>query len=163
MMATPIGDNIDSARDFAIQTVTRVAESRGWTAEQLSGALADVEAAYDDVTGFEAGSFIIGGLFGSASSGELQVLTFTSSVAERARNWTAPGASELQAVFATAAGLQVDAAERSSSTVTDYAGDAAAAAGETVSDVVTVATDKRTYWIIGAAALVVLVLVARRR
>jgi hypothetical protein len=162
-MATAISDNIDSAREFAIQTVTRVAESRGWTSEQLSSALADIEAAYDDVTGFEAGAYIIGGLFGSASSGELQVLTFTSSVAERARNWTAPGGDELQDVFQTAAGLQEDFAERSTSTVTDYAGDAAAAAGNTVADVVAVGTDQRTYWIIGAAALVVLVLVARRR
>lgn len=162
-MATAISDNIETARDFAIQTVTRVAESRGWTAEQLSGALADVEAAYDDVTGFEAGAYIIGGLFGSASSGELQVLTFTSSVAERARNWTAPGGDELQDVFATAAGLQQDFSERSTSTLTDYAGDAAAAAGETVSDVVTVGTDKRTYWIIGAAALAFLLIFARRR
>jgi len=162
-MATAIGDNIDSAREFAIQTVTRAASARDWTTEQLSGALADVEAAYDDVTGAESLAYYIGGIFGSSSSGELQVLTFTSSVAERARTWTGPGAAELQAVFATAAGLQVDAAERSTSTVTDYAADAAAAAGDTVADVVAVGTDKRTYWIIGAAALVVLVLVARRR
>jgi len=162
-MATAIGDNIDSAREFAIQTVTRAATARGWTTEQLSGALADVEAAYDDVTGFESLAYDIGGIFGSSSSGELQVLTFTSSLAERARTWTGPGAAELQAVFAAAAGLQVDYAERSTSTVTDYAGDAAAAAGDTVADVVAVGTDKRTYWIIGAAARVVLVLVARRR
>jgi len=162
-MATAIGDNIESAREFAIQTVTRVATARGWSSSELSGALADVEEAYNDVTGLESLAYDIGGIFGSSSSGELQVLTFTSSVAERARTWTAPGAAELQAVFATAVQQNVDQAERTTSTVTDYAGDAAAAAGDTVADVVAVGTDKRTYWIIGAAALVVLVLVARRR
>jgi len=162
-MATAISDNIDSAREFAIQAVTRVAQSRGWTTEQLSSALADIEAAYDDVTGWETGAYVIGSLFGSASSGELQVLTFTSSVAERARNWTAPGGAELQAMFEGAVQQNVDQAERTTSTVTDYASDAAAAAGDTVADVVAVGTDKRTYWIIGAAALVVLVIVARRR
>ena len=162
-MATAISDNIESAREFAIQAVTRVAESRGWSSAQLSDALADIEAAYNSVTGFEAPAYFIGGLFGSASGGELQVITFTSSVAERARNWTAPGGDELQDVFETAAGQNVDQAERTTSTVTDYAGDAAAAAGDTVADVVAVGTDQRTYWIIGAAALVVLVLVARQR
>jgi len=162
-MATAISDNIDSAREFAIQAVTRVAQSRGWTTEQLTSALDDIQAAYDSVTGWEAGAYFIGGLIGSASGGELQVLTFTSSVAERARNWTAPGGDELQDVFETAVQQNVDQAERTTSTVTDYAGDAAAAAGDTVADVVAVGTDQRTYWIIGAAALVVLVLVARRR
>lgn len=162
-MGTAISDNIESAREFAIQTVTSVSASRGWTSAQLAAALSDVETEYENVTGLEAGAFFIGGLIGEASGGELQVLTFWSNLSQRAKTWSQPNANELQMVFATAAGQQEAQAARTTSTLTDLAGDAAQAAGNTVSDVVTVATDKRTYWIIGAAAIVVLVLVARRR
>jgi hypothetical protein len=162
-MATAIGENIDSARDFWVESVTRTAEARFWTPEESAAAFVDIEEAYDDVTGFEALSYTLGGFFGSANAGELQVLTFTSALAERAKNWTAPGGAELQAALAGAVGQNVDQAERTTSTFYDELRDAKDAAAETAKDLAKKSTDPTTYVLIGAAALAFLLIFARVR
>jgi hypothetical protein len=163
VMATSIGDNIDSAREFWVSAVTRTAEARFWSPDELADALIDVDEAYNDVTGFESLAYKIGGFFGSASSGELQVLTFTSALAERAKNWTAPGGAELQATLAGAVQQNVDQAERTTSTFTDELEDAGEATKKTLADIPKVTTDPTNWVFVGAAAVVVLFIFARVR
>jgi hypothetical protein len=162
-MATAIGENIDSARDFWVESVTRTAEARFWTPEESAAAFVDIEEAYDDVTGFEAFSYTLSGFFGSANAGELQVLTFTSALAERAKNWTAPGGAELQAALAGAVGQNVDQAERTTSTFTDELKDLGEAGKKTLADIPKVTTDPTNWVFVGAAAVVVLFIFARVR
>lgn len=162
-MATSIGQNIDSTRDFWVESVTRTAEARFWTPEESAAAFVDIDEAYDDVTGFEAFAYTLGGFFGSANAGELQVLTFTSALAERAKNWTAPGGAELQAALAGGVVQNVDQAERTTSTFTDELSDAGEAIKKTLADIPKVTTDPTNWALVGVAAVVVLVIFARVR
>jgi hypothetical protein len=162
-MATAIGDNIDSAREFWVSAVTRTAEARFWSPDELADALIDVDEAYNDVTGFEEFSYTLGGFFGSASSGELQVLAFTSALSERAKKWTAPGGAELQATLAGSVEQNVDQAERTTSTFTDELKDAGEAIKKTFEDIPKVTTDPTNWVLVGAAAVVVLFIFARVR
>jgi hypothetical protein len=162
-MQEGFSDNVGDSYRVAGQMIEQTADAQGWTDDQREGALADLEAAYDDVTGWEGLSIGASSLLSMNSAGENQVIAFWGRLADYCAKWTGKNADKLGATFSSAANTTTTVAETTIGGPLDALDTLVVdPLVETATDVATVATSRQTYVIVGAVALLLLVLVVRR-
>lgn len=143
--------------------VERHAMSNGWTTGELEAALADVDAIYDSIGGVTGwvSSFMDADV--GESVGQDQVQDFWAQLVDVSTTWTGGRVDELAASFGSAVSTTATVADNAVSTPVDYAETYVVdPLVMTAQDVGTVATDRKTWIIAGAAAVLVLVLAIRR-
>jgi len=156
-------DNVGEAYYAARDTIDRTATAQGWTDDQRAAALADVDDAYDAVTGWEGLALGASSLLSDYTAGENQVIAFYDELRARAASWTGANAAKLAATFGAAATTATTTAEQTIGSPVEAVGDLVvdplAMTAQQVSDT---ATDPRVWIAVAAVAVVVLVIAVRR-
>jgi hypothetical protein len=156
-------DNVGTSYTVAQGMINQTADAQGWTADQRERALADLDAAYADVTGWEALSIGVSSLLSEHTAAENQVIAFWGRLSDYAADWTGKNADKLRVTFNAAANATTTVAETTIGGLVDAADTLVVEPlVATAQDVTTVATSRQTYVILGAVALIVLLVAVRR-
>ena len=162
-MQAGLSDNVGASYGTARTMIETTAAAQAWTDDQTAAALADLDAAYDAVTGWEGLAIAADSWLGSTTAGEAQVVAFWADLADRAGSWTAPNADKLRAAFASAGQTATTtAAETIGSPVEAVDQLVIEPLAQTATQVTTVATDRRAWIAAAAVAVLVLVVIVRR-
>jgi hypothetical protein len=156
-------DNVGTSYTVAQGMINQTADAQGWTDDQREGALADLESAYADVTGWEGLSIGASSLLSEHTAAENQVFAFWGRLSDYAADWTGKNADKLRTTFGAAANATTTVADTTIGGPLDAVDTLVVdPLVETATDVTTVATSRQTYVIVGAVAFLLLVLVVRR-
>jgi hypothetical protein len=162
-MQEGFSNNVGTSYTVAEGMINQTADGQGWTDDQREGALADLDAAYADVTGWEGLAIAASSLLSEHTAAENQVVAFWGRLSDYAADWTGKNADKLRTTFGAAANATTTVAETTIGGLVDAADTLVVEPlVATAQDVTTVATSRQTYVILGAVALIVLLVAVRR-